>query len=368
MAECPDHPLLPDTPKEERDNLETTTQRGNDQTRVESEQSESRVPTQSEQGKHDNKEDNACDRDECEKIVRKLFSGLKLANRDDQVTHQNLLHLVLERAPSLVAALNTFKLSELSALFASEEEKVDFFVNFFEKARKNQGEKKKSLRAKLVEFYQMPEKIREKFRDLLYSTLLVYAKSDDELKDEDIQVVVQLILSIKDFGIDEFIKILMQLSTSKSVSRQDLVLEILRNKLFEKQWLEILLEKKVDICKSWVISRVMNVEVERESSLDNLGKIVSVYKSIEAIMRCSLNVSINKILAQEVSARVVERIFETKDALSVLEASADIEKLSPVVQECYISHVKKILTPDLIKKSSHVLTKYSGSRYVLLFL
>ncbi len=65
---------------------------------------------------------------------------------------------------------------------------------------------------------------------------------------------------------------------------------------------------------------------------------------------------------------VAENMFEDEDAINVLQAYATAEKLSPVVQKCYITHVKKILTPDLIQKSSHLITEYLGSRYILLTL
>lgn len=289
------------------------------------------------------------------KMVDALFSCLKVENRDD---YKQLLLLVLDCAPTLVAALKLCELSEMPEFFANEDEMVDFFVIFFEKAQ-NRSEKRSS-REKLVELHQMPEKIRGKIHALLYSTLLEYAKSDEELEGEDKQVPLKLIISMKDIGMDQLTEILMELSRSKSVPRQDLLLEILNAMCFKEGWLGIPLEKQVDICVSWVFSRVMNIRCE--SSLDSLVKVLEVYNSINDIMNCRLNVSIDKTLAPLVSTHLLEKNFETIDAASVLEAFSEVDKYISSVRTCYISHVKKILTQELIKKSCPILQKCSNNK------
>jgi hypothetical protein len=289
---------------------------------------------------------------EYQKMVTALFSCLKGENRNDL---QQLLHLVLKDAPSLVAALDLITRSEVREFFGTEDEMVDFFVCYF----KYTGKKPSSTR--IIQIYQTAGnrhgRIHSTIHGCLHLTFLEYAESDDVLEGEDKQALVKLILSIKDLGMDQFVKILKKFSTSKSVARQDLLLQIVDNEHFKKCWVEIPLEMKVDICKSWVVTRMMNVR--RESSLDSLDKVVAVYKSIEATTKLS---PMDKTLAQDVYAHVVERMFEDEDAISVLQAFATIEKCLPSVQECYISHVRKILTPELIKKSSHFFHEYSSSR------
>ena len=301
------------------------------------------------------------DIEEFQKWVTALFSCLRVENRDE---HKKLLNLVMKSAPTLDAAFSIFEVPRISTFFATENESDEFFVEFCREALKT-NENRKDLGKKLSEIPKLPARILRKLQGLVYSALSEYAKSDGELQGEDIQSLVELIFSIKDHGMDKFVKILMELSTSKSVPRQDLLLQIL-DELFKGGWLEIPFEKTVDICNSWVITRVTNFRPV--SSLESFDKVAAVYDAIESIARRFSSVPIAKTLLHEVSIHVAEKMFEDEDAINVLQAYARIEKLSPEVQECYITHVRKILTPDLIKKSSHLITKYLGSRYVLLTL
>ena len=287
------------------------------------------------------------DSEDYRKLVKELFSCLKVESQDE---YKKLLKYVMKSAPTLVDAMDLFQRSEISEIFATEDEKVDFFSYFF-KEENIKSKKKKNLWERLVVFHHTPERIRSKVYKLLYSTLL------DELKDVDIKVLVELILSIKQLGMDQFINVLNEFSTSKSFSRHDLLFQILDDDSFKEAWLEIPPDKRVDICKSWVMNRV--ITMKHKSKLDNSEMVVLVYQSMEAITQCC---SLNTLMAQNVSAHVVEKVFESKDAIYVLDAFESIEKLSPVVQECYISHVKKILTPELVKKSSQILKKCSTTR------
>ena len=286
------------------------------------------------------------------KLVKQLFSRLKVDNQDE---YKKLLKYVMRTAPTLVDAMDLFQHYETSDIFATEDEKVDFFVRFL-KDEDIKSKKKKILWERLVVFHRMPEEIRSKIHKLVYSTLLEYAKSGDKYEDEDIKVLVELILSIKQLSMDKFIDVLNEFSTSKSFVPR-LLPQILDDESFKEAWLEIPLDAKVDIWKSWVMNQV--VTIKNETNLDNAEMVVLVYHSMEAITQhCSLNA----VMAPKVSAHVVERVFESKDAIYVLDALESIENLSPVVKECYISHVKKILTPELVKKSSQILRKYSTTR------
>ena len=298
--------------------------------------------------------------EEFQKLVTALFSCLRVENRDEQ---RKLLNLVLKSAPTLDAAFSIFKIPKMCEIFATEKESDEFFVEFCKEALKTNGHKK-GLRKTLSEIPKLPAKILRKLQGLVYSAVSEYANSDEELKGEDIQGLVELILSIKDHGMDQFVKILMELSTLKSVVRQHSLLQILDNELFKKSWLEIPFEHKVDICSSWVITRVMNLFMH-VSSPEGLDKVAAVYKSIEAIAQHSA--PIDKTLVHKVFIHVAKNMFEDEDAINVLQAYARIEQSSPAVQECYITHVKKILTPDLIKNSSQWIKEYSG-RYAFVFL
>ena len=262
------------------------------------------------------------DSEKYKKLVTALFSYLKVDNQDD---HKELLKYVMKSAPTFVDAVELFQRSETSEIFATEGEKVDYFVKFV-KEENIKRKKKKSLWERLILFYHTPEKIRSKIYNLLYKTLLEYAKSDDE--DTDIKVLVELILFIKHLNIDQFIDVLKKFSTLKSLSRQDLLLQILDNEDIKKAWLAIPLEEIEDICESWVVNRVTTVKTKTE--LTNLDMVMSVNQSIEAITKfCSPNSS----LAQKVSVHVLNRIYK-----------------------------RNILKPEVVKKSSQILRELSTTR------
>ena len=303
---------------------------------------------------------------EYQKWMKALFLNVKgMENRDDQFAHQKLLLLVLKSAPVFDAALDLLERSDVRGFFANEDEMVDFFVKFYQ-ARQRDTSTHKEIGAKLVEFFQIPKMFRGKMHKFLYPILLEYAKSDDKLKDEHEKVFLKSIISERFLAMEQVLFLLMELSKSKSVPRQNLLLKILSNELFEKDWHETQLVQKVGICKSWVISRV-NYHM-RAGSIDGLDKTKTVYEAINAVMRCSVNVT-NVTLAQDVSIFVVGKFLGNEDALSILQAFASVEKCVTVVQDCYKSHVRKILerTPKVVKKSSTFLEECSSSRYAFFF-
>ena len=298
--------------------------------------------------------------EEYQKMVAMLFSCLKVENRDG---HKKLLRWVLRSAQTSIDALNLCSRPELSELFESDDEKVDFFVKFFIKAQSKTG---KSLQAKLWEFHCMPSKIREKILRPLHSSLLEYIKSEDELRDEkDTDFVLKLFFSIMDQDKDQFIGLLFQLSESRSIFNQNLLLKILQNKNLEKDWHNIPDEKRAKICGGWVITRVRNI-ASKSNSLDGLSRVIAIYESIDAIMKCSPNV-IPLTLAQKVLMHVEREISPNTEPCDVLLAFSQIDNCLPVVQECYISHVRKILCKQFIEDSRELLKKFAGSRYVFNF-
>ena len=298
---------------------------------------------------------------EYKKMAGALLSHIKKRNGYDQVAHQNLLDLVLDHAPNLEAASEIFESVDFCWFFTNEDEKDKFYQG----TTRGTSTQNKSVGARLIEFYNILEKIRGKTNKFLFSTLLEYSKSDEELNDEHADIFQRSIISGKYLDMNEVLAVLMELAKSKSVSRQNLLLEILDKELFEQQWRTTQLARKMEICKSWVITRMVNNS--RASSLGGADKIAAVYGAIDAIMRCSLNIS-NKPLAQNLSTYAAERFLRNEDAISFLQTFVSIEKCVAVVQECYMSHVRKILVqaPKVVKKSSMFLKECSNSRYNVL--
>ena len=142
----------------------------------------------------------------------------------------------------------------------------------------------------------------------------------------------------------------------------------MNNEQFGKDWRETSFLRKVDICKWWVITRVVNKS--RVSSPSHVEKTTAVYEAIDQIMQCRLNLS-NKGLAEEVSAAVVEKRLRSVKAISVLEAVSRIERCGAVVQDCYKFHVNKALEIQGVKKSSmipnEILNECSKTRYYIIY-
>jgi hypothetical protein len=303
------------------------------------------------------------DVEEYKKSIKTLFLNPKeIKNRDDRIAHQKLLHVVLKSAPVLGVALDIFQRPDVQKYFASHDEMVKFFVNFYEGRRRDTNTYKKTG-MKLAEFFQIPKMFREKIHKSLYPILLEYAKSDEELKDEHVEIFLNSIIPEDVLAAEQVLALLVELSRSKSVPRQNLLLEILNNELFKQFWHERPLEKKVGICKSWVIVRVNYVYL-RVGGGNGVDKTRAVYEAMDTIMRCSLNIG-NSNLAQNVSTYVVEKVLGKEDPISVLQAFTSIEKCVTVVQECYKSHAKKILeqAPTVVRKSYTFLKDWSTSRY-----
>lgn len=300
---------------------------------------------------------------EYRKMVDALLSTVKTTN--DLDAHQELMYFVLESAPTLVVALELFENSNVCRLFTNEDERAQFFVEFCENAMRSRGTSTQWRKSKLTEFYNIPEKLRGRIRKYLPQILLEYTKSDDELDDEHVKIFVDSIISERLLHDDQVLYVLMQLSKSKSVPRQNLLLEILNNECFRKRWHETSKKWKVDICKSWVITTVVNTT--RRGSFDNVNnsKIATAYEAIDKIMKCSLNIK-NKDLAEHVSESLASTILREENVVSFVQASVSIGECSEIVQMCYKSHVSKILAKaskaDKIK-STMLLKECSGSRY-----
>jgi hypothetical protein len=275
--------------------------------------------------------------DEYKKLVAKLFSCLKVENQDE---HQKLLLLVLKSAPTLLLGLNIFERPELLNIFATEDERVDFFVRYYQ--AQNTGEEK-NLREKLTEFCEMSSKILDKIPINMVNQILVeYAQSENDIKSPDTS---------------KFTEMLDSLSKSMSVPRQDLLLGILNKVDFKELWRKIPDETKVEICKSWIICRVVGI-----GGGDSRTKAEHVYDSMDEIMKCRLNTSIDKKLCPEVLPYLLEDCFKPEDNTGVLAAFEQIKNHLPSVQDCYISHVKKVLTSKLIKSSTEILEKCTNNR------
>ena len=301
---------------------------------------------------------------EYRKKVDTLFSTVRITN--DLATHKDLLYFVLESAPTLVDGLELFEDFRVCQLFTNEDERAQIFVEFYKNrmrsrdANTTQG----SVSVKLAEFYNIPEKLRGRMHKLLLQILLEYAKSDDQLNDEHVKAFVNSLISEYPLYNEQVSCVLKQLSKSKSVLRQKVLLDILNNERFVKRWRETSWQCKVDICKSWVITTVVNTA--RDYSFDEVSKVATAYKAIDEIMKCSLNYQ-NKTLVEHVSDSLVSTILREEKVVPFIQAFVSVGECSEIVQRCYKSHVRTKLTnaskAEKIK-SSMQLKECSGSRYI----
>ena len=292
-----------------------------------------------------------------------LLINIKIKSRDDQIIHKDLFGFLLKNAPTLDDALKIFTSPEGSKFFENDDESANFFFEFYHSKLKQDRTQNKSAGDKLVEFFQIPDSIREKMHEILFPLLVEYIKSDEEIKDEQVNIFLTSIIFDDYLDMDRVLEILSELAKSNSFPRQHLLLDILDSEPFREDWRQTSLEEKVNICKSWVITRLKN---ERWGNrLGGVNKIAAVYGAIDAIMKRSLNIS-DKALIQEVSSFVVETILRNEDAISVLKAFHSVEKCVIPVQDFYKNHLRKMLgqAPNVVKKSSNILEECSSSRYV----
>ena len=195
---------------------------------------------------------------EYKRIVHALLSLMAGENVGSQDAHQDILYVVLKHAPKLDAVWELFKNVNLSWFFTTEHEKVNFFVKFYHDTVRGTSTENETAGLRLIEFYKIPEVMRGRMRALLFSTLLEYAKSDEESNREQVNIFVESVTLEKYLEMYEVFEILSELSKSNSVPRQKLLLEILNSECFGKDWHETPFPIKVDVCKLWVITRVIN--------------------------------------------------------------------------------------------------------------
>ncbi len=210
------------------------------------------------------------------RMVATLLSNITIKhNMHDQIAHQHLLYQVLVSAPTLDAALELFESPDVCRFFTNEDEKVGFFVKFCQSNTRGTSAQTESVGTKLIEFYHIPAKIRGRMHKLLFSTLLDYARSDDELNGEHVTIFLKSINSGKYLDMKQVLEVLMALSKSKSVPRQNLLLEILHKELTE-YWHKTSLTQKQEICESWVITRVVNKSRTNHSlvGVDKIGQFM----------------------------------------------------------------------------------------------
>ena len=312
-----------------------------------------------------------CDQKEYRKMVNLLLSHLRMDDHEnvaeEMVDRKMLLKKVLEAAPDQDVILELFENASLKPLFSSDEDKEDFFVNFYQdsaRVERQAGGKNANPGKRLLELTKIPDKLLGKMHRLVYSSLLQFAKSTDELKEKHVEAFCHLIVSKQHskytLSTDQISTVLLELSKSKSMQYHSLLLVLLSNEDFDSDWHKMSFSQKVSTCSSWIVSKVVH---DTKSQFENAGRTTIVYGAIEQLMSCSLNVS-NKSLAVGVCADAIEKLFRNEETGSILKAHQNIEKLSVIIQECYIDHVKGILKrePHLIRNSSKILMQYPHSR------
>ncbi|XP_028413787.1 E3 ubiquitin-protein ligase RNF213-like [Dendronephthya gigantea] len=294
-------------------------------------------------------------------MVDMLLSHIEKIESKEQSAYQDLLDLVMKKAPSLNEALKLFEVSKVSCFFADDVEKLNFFVKFYEK--QTASTENENVAAKLSKFYKIPEKIRHKMHDYLFQTLLEYAKSDEEFNDDDEEKFLQAIISERDLALDQVFDVLMELSKSKCIRRLMMVPKILGNTCFTKSWRGMTYEKKLKLCESWVITNCVNGGVGR--SVDGVDKVIAVYGAIDDIIRSSpMNIA-NSTLVTDLSTEVERRFLKNEDASSLLKALAEIKRYLYIVQESYKSHVENILKKKpkkVLKESCTILMEHCSNR------
>ena len=294
------------------------------------------------------------EKNEYRRMVDLLLSHV-IVNQHKDSFHRRLLQKILGNAPDVDTSLELSHDEKVNSFFASEKEKEQLFDQFYRNS--SAGKSTKSVK-KLNEIVKIKEKGRPEIpREVVHTSMLAFAMSLGEPKQNEVEAFFQLITSDQDMPIDKVETVLEQLSKSKSVRHHNLLLDLLKKKMFEGTWQKVSFAHKLSICTSWIDTREVNETQKHESGT------ITVYQAIDDLMSCSLNVS-DKGLAEHLCENVSKRLFKDEGVGCILKAFKNVEKLSPVVQEGYKNHVKAILKQDprLLRNPSQTLKQWSHSR------
>ena len=292
-------------------------------------------------------------------MVELLLSSIEI----ESSTIKSLLHFVLKLAPTSDCAIEFFTHPKVRKVFENDDKFDDSFIEFYKS--ENAKSQNKSVGPKLCEFFKLPRSIRANMQDVLFRILLEFSKSDEELKDEQVNIFLKAV-NLEDLSMDQVREILLGLS--KSSHRYDLLLNILERRSFWEAWQKVPHADKVNICKSWIITRLTNEGWG--NSLGSTGKVAAVFGAIDAIMKVSINVLDND-LVQKVSSFVVETILRNEDASIVLNAYPHVEKCATSVQEFYKCFASKKIEqmPNVVTKSwRNTFKETPKSRYVNVYI
>ena len=299
---------------------------------------------------------------EYEKMVGIFYSNLKKKNNNDYKAHQTVLYYILQSAPNLDIVRDLFHGDDVRWFFSYENERVDFFVNVYKNITQGARNQKKPVGAKLMEFNKIPNKIRGGMNEFLRLALLEFCTSNDDLSDEHVKIFLKLIIKENGLHQKQIFEILKAISQSSSIQHHSLLLNILQNERFVHSWSQMTRQDKVEICTSWVRTRIINTRHVQTHDVEY--KVVAVYKAIDEIMSCYLNKP-NEAIANEISNAVENTLLKREDPINVFKAFSAIEKCTKIAQDCYKSHVRKILknARSVLKRSTAILAEWSSSGY-----
>ncbi|XP_028397453.1 LOW QUALITY PROTEIN: uncharacterized protein LOC114521280 [Dendronephthya gigantea] len=272
-------------------------------------------------------------------------------------SYKRLLKALMEMAPNNDIVVKLYDRPDIDKFFASETEKKDFFVEFYQNIH-HKSSTRKDVGASLIELVKIPQELLRKMYRPVHSSMLNFLRSDDEMEEQHIKAFLDLMVLDYCLQKSDVNDLLIEIAKSKLTSRHNLLLNILNMSLFEDNWRDTSMVEKVKICCTWITTKVVN----EKGMNDGMDTTTAVYHGIDVVMRCSLNKSNNK-LAEEVSKTLIHDILRNEPSLSILKAFVSIEKYSTVVQNCYKANVKNIFSrePRLTKKSIKVLEEFTNS-------
>ena len=293
------------------------------------------------------------ERDKYRRMFHLLLSHVTVnQHKADPALHQTLLQKIRQNAPDMDAARELSECENVNLFFASGAEKEDFFANVSRNRSAGKSAKPVKKLDEIAKILKMGSP--EISRDVVHTSMLAFATSVGGPKQNEVEAFFQLIASDQDMPIDKVQTVLEQLSKSKSVRHHNLLQELLSRKVFEGRWEKVSFVHKLSICTSWI-----DTQGSSETQKHGSGTI-TVYRAIDDIMSCSLNVS-DTDLAEHLWKNVSKR---HEGVGSILKAFKNVENFSSVVQEGYKNHVNAILKENahLLRKPSKTLKQWSESR------
>ena len=287
-----------------------------------------------------------------------LLPNVEKFNARNEYTLRGFLKRVFQFAPD---GNHLFELCEdkrIWRIFHKKEETQKFFTECY-LDRLSTSEDNTNIGEILKKILIIPQGFRNLKWAQIYNYLLTFAKSRVSHTKEDIEAFISIVMSLH-LRREQVYEILKFLSESSSTPHQNIVLHFLSDVKFEGKWKSVIFNDKLQIGKSWLITRIQNEVNER--------KVVTAYQALKELTSCQLVRKYQKVTTLLDFIR--KWLFDNVDHASIIAELGKINNIDDLqrnVQNSFFTLVKDVLRKDLsLVNKQEILNEFFNSRYSIL--